>query len=104
MNVERLRAQPDLVSPKHIAQLKEEFKYAPGQDQVYQRLPSNITVIECLSVLLFQRVLLNTGRGEHKITSPTTLFYIYLKLKELSRKTKKQSLRVKKNCISCKML
>ena len=41
MNVERLRAQPDLVSAKHIAQLKEEFKYAPHTDQVYHRLLSN---------------------------------------------------------------
>lgn len=33
MNVERLRAQPDLVSTKYIAQLKEEFNYIP-QPQV----------------------------------------------------------------------
>ena len=34
MNVERLRAQPDLVSTKNIAQIKEEFNYIPQAEQV----------------------------------------------------------------------
>ena len=34
MNVERLRAQPDLVSTKNIAQIKEEFSYIPQAEQV----------------------------------------------------------------------
>ena len=83
MNVERLRAQPDLVSAKHIAQLKEEFKYAPHTDQVYHRLLSNITVTECLFVCLFQRISLNTGRGEYKIPPPPTTFYLKENIKKL---------------------
>ena len=83
MNVERLRAQPDLVSAKHIAQLKEEFKYAPHTDQVYHRLLSNITVTECLFVCLFQRISLNTGRGEYKIPPPPITFYLKENIKKL---------------------
>ncbi len=78
MNVERLRAQPDLVSAKHIAQLQEEFKYVPHTEQVYYRLLCNITVTECLSACLFQRISLNTGREERKMPPPPhpTTFYL----------------------------
>ena len=90
MNVERLRAPPDLVSAKHIAQLKEEFKYAPHTDQVYHRLLSNITVTECLFVCLFQRISLNTGRGEYEIPPPP--HYILSK-----RKYQETKINIKKN-------
>ena len=53
MDLEKLRAQPEIVAPEYFQKLKQEFGYIPLTDQVkIQFKKTGISLIKCTNLIL----------------------------------------------------
>ena len=50
MDIEKLRAQPEIIAPEYFNKMKQEFGYIPMTDQVKDSLSSTFQVVSFINV------------------------------------------------------